>query len=191
MNEDWNGPATLDYNSNSFGQFNAPPPKGWWGRNWKWFIPSCFLFFFIVCCGCPGAIFFNFIHSLKQSELYQKTMQAVRENPEVKEAFGEPIRDVSWFPSFNVVAEQGKAKVVTVECRWAIEGPKGSGEVFFSAHMSNEKWEKITLEVITPDEKSIPIPVESLGIDLDKFNANIPKPEEEKQPEEEKNTIEL
>jgi hypothetical protein len=131
-------------------------PRGWWSRNWKWFVPTMFFGFVIVCCGGPAIVAYTMFTKgkeiLKSSPPYKIAMERIETDPKIKEAFGEPIKDVSFIPSgeMNMKNDQGEAKLY-----WDIEGPKGKGKAGVSARTNQGKWEIVMVEVTLPDGKKI------------------------------------
>ena len=153
MSSNYSDPSAMDAN------FPGPEqkPRGWWSRNWKWFVPTVLLCMFVICCGFPGVVGYIIYKNpdiiKSKIEPYVKTMDKLRSNPEVQEAFGQPIRDDSWMPGGNV--NNGLF--------WDIAGPKGKGKVYLRTRIINDKWEIVRIEVTTPDDKKIVIPGEGEG----------------------------
>ncbi len=111
-----------DINTGDLGrdlQAQEQKPRGWWSRNWKWFVPTLLLAMIIMCCGCPAAIIFSVIGIFRNSEPYLDTMQKIQADPQVQEAFGQPIRDNSWIPAgeLNMPDGQGNAELRLGSCR--------------------------------------------------------------------------
>jgi hypothetical protein len=131
-------------------------PRGWWSRNWKWFVPTVFLCLILMCGGCLTGIGVLFISGLRHLEPYVVTMDKIQANPEAQEAFGQPIRDDSWFP---VLTPDGN----NMDIRWDLAGPKGKGKAHVKARMSDNKFETVFIEVILPSGKEIELPDEGGG----------------------------
>jgi hypothetical protein len=127
---------------------HAQKPRGWWSRNWKWFIPTLFLCMILMCGGCVAGIFFMFISGLKQTEPYVVTMQKIQANAEAQEALGQPIRDDSWFP---VLTPDGN----NLDIRWDLSGPKGKGKAYVKARTTNGKFDIVVIEVTLPNGKRL------------------------------------
>ena len=113
------------------------PPKNWWDRNWKWFLPSVCLTS-LVSAGAAITSFAALIFGLtKSSDVYQQALAQAQADPAVIEALGSPIT-----PGFlvsghvNVNGASGKADLAI-----PIEGPKGSATVFVAASKSQGLWE--------------------------------------------------
>jgi hypothetical protein len=139
-------------------------PRGWWSRNWKWFVPTIFLCLLLMCGGCLTGIAALFISGLRHLEPYTVTMEAIQSDKEAREAFGQPIRDDSWFP---VLTPDGN----NLDIRWDLSGPKGKGKAYVKARMTgNNKWDIVLIEVNLPNGKKIPLHVQDGGNDAPVFN---------------------
>ncbi len=123
-------------------------PRGWWSRNWKWFVPTVFLCMILMCGGCLTGIGFFIISGLKHLEPYVVTMQKIQANPEAQEALGQPIRDDSWFPVLSIDGDN-------LDIRWDLSGPKGKGKAYVKSRTSNGKSEIVVIEVTLPNGKKL------------------------------------
>ena len=83
----------------------------------------------MMCCGVPGSDHFHDFQDpdiLKRNiEPYLKTMERIQANPQIQEAFGQPIRDDSWMPGGNV-----RDSIILGFGR-----PKGKGKVFIKTRL--------------------------------------------------------
>jgi len=115
----------------------APPPAGWWSRNWKWFLPT-------GCCLTPlvlGGAFFAFVvvvvfGAMKQSDVYKTAVARAKADARVTSALGTPISE-GWFLSgkTNVNGGSGDADLSI-----PISGPKGKGTIYAVATKSAGQW---------------------------------------------------
>lgn len=115
----------------------APPPAGWWSRNWKWFLPT-------GCCLTPlvlGGAFFAFVvvvvfGAMKQSDVYKTAVGRAKADARVTSALGTPISE-GWFLSgkTNVNGGSGDADLSI-----PISGPKGKGTIYAVATKSAGQW---------------------------------------------------
>jgi hypothetical protein len=119
------------------------PPRGWWSRNWKWFVPvSCLtgvLGMVAVCGGLMLALF----GVMKSSWAYTEGLDLARHNKAVVAKLGEPIeggRMVSG--SVNVSGSSGHANLAI-----PLSGPRGSGVLYVVAHKVADKWRWASAEV--------------------------------------------
>jgi Cytochrome oxidase complex assembly protein 1 len=122
---------------------HPPEQKGWFGRNWKWFIPTgCLSIILVVAIGV-GAVVYVAFSAIKSSEIYQESLTKVKSNAAVVQELGEPI-EAGWQISgnINVSGDSGKADV-----KIPVSGPKKSGSVYATAIKKQGKWDFSTLEV--------------------------------------------
>jgi hypothetical protein len=123
-------------------------PRGWWSRNWKWFVPTLFLGMILMCSGCLATIFFGAVGLLRNAEPYLPAMQKIQASPEAQEAFGQPIRDNSWMPTWSPDRDN-------IDVRWDLVGPKGKGKAYVKARMGKVKLEIVIIEVTLPNGKRL------------------------------------
>jgi hypothetical protein len=139
----------IDQTTFDQGLYGEPQkPRGWWSRNWKWFVPTFLLIMILLCSGCVTAIIFMIIGGMRHTEPYLSTMQKIQADPQVQEAFGQPIRDDSWMP---IPTPDGN----NIDMRWDLAGPKGKGKAYVKARMIDNKFEIVVIEVTSPDGKRI------------------------------------
>ena len=122
---------------------NPPENKGWFGRNWKWFIPVGCLSVVLIAVAFVGAVAYFIIGSVKSSDLYQEAMIKTRSNAAVVREMGEPI-ETGWLVSgsINVNGNSGNA-----DLKIPISGPKKSGALYAMAVKKQGKWDFSSLEV--------------------------------------------
>ncbi|MGA2059035.1 MAG: cytochrome c oxidase assembly factor Coa1 family protein [Thermoguttaceae bacterium] len=158
-------------------------PRGWWSRNWKWFVPSVFLCMILICCGGPLGIGYLFFSKLYNSEAYKMTMQKIESNEELKQELGQPITNLlSPPPSFRM--EENADGSGLVDARWEIEGPKGRGRAHVIARMRDNKWEIVSIDVtIVSNNKKIVLHDEAGGNVAPPFNPQGAAPPEESKQE--------
>jgi hypothetical protein len=125
----------------------------WFGRNWKWFVPSVVLLPVLALGGCGGCLFFGLQFAFKSSDAYKNAVARVQADPVVTAALGSPVEPGLFTYSGNIsdAGPIGHAEVV-----FPISGPKGSGTVYLVADKSGGKWEFKVLEV-TLDGTETPI----------------------------------
>jgi hypothetical protein len=117
--------------------------KGWFSRNWKWFIPSGCLTVVVITCAVVAAVVYFTLGTIKSSYVYQETMTRLRSNPVMVRELGEPI-EAGWRinGAINVSGDSGKADVII-----PVSGPKKSGAVYVIAIKKRGKWDFSSLEV--------------------------------------------
>ena len=119
------------------------PPKNWWQRNWKWFVPTgCFTLIalgvlFVVCI---SLLVFSF---MKSSEAYKTAVARAKTDHRVVAALGTPIQE-GMFPSgkTNVNGHSGEADLAI-----PISGPKGRATIYAVGAKSDGKWTFSKLDV--------------------------------------------
>ena len=126
--------------------------KGWWGRNWKWFVPTGCLTMLALVAGGIFLILSLVFGMMKSSDAYKQAMVKVRASTAVSAALGTPIKE-SFFTtgSVNVSGPSGRAELAI-----PISGPKGSGTVYVKATKSGGKW-SFTKLLVAIDEADITI----------------------------------
>jgi len=115
----------------------TPPPRGWWNRNWKWFVPT-------GCCLGPllfgGAIAIFVIvvvfGALKQSDVYKTAVSRAKSDPRVTAALGTPVKE-GWYLSGNTNVNGGSGDA---DLSIPISGPKGKGTIYAVATKSAGEW---------------------------------------------------
>jgi len=121
----------------------TPPRRGWFARNWKWFIPLVVLLPIIVCCGGITAIVGGVFGVIKSSEPYKHAVAQAQSNPQVTAALGTPVEPTFFVGgTVNVNNDAGNAELVI-----PIKGPKGAGTVFVTATKSAGVWTYQRLEL--------------------------------------------
>ena len=122
-----------------------PQRRHWWGRNWKWFVPTGCLGILILAGSFVCLIMFIAFSAMKSSDAYQSALAKAKADPRVVNALGSPIKD-GFFVSgkTNVSGSSGDADMTV-----PISGPKGTGTVYFVASKFAGEWtfSKLIVEV--------------------------------------------
>ena len=117
--------------------------RGWWGRNWKWFVPvGCLIPLVLaiaVCAGIVGLVF----QSMKSSWAYSEGVKLAVHNKEVVAALGEPVTP-GWTVSgsVNVSGSSGHADLTI-----PLSGPRGKGTLYVVARKEAGQWKFTRAEV--------------------------------------------
>jgi hypothetical protein len=122
---------------------NPPQQKGWFGRNWKWFVPvGCMSVVMIAVAVVAAGIYFVF-GTIKSTDVYQQALAKARSNPAVVRELGQPV-EPGWLISgrINVTESSGNADMSI-----PVSGPKKSGRIYVSAVKKLGKWDFSALEV--------------------------------------------
>lgn len=92
------------------------------------------------------------VSALKGSEPYVMALDRVRNDAEVQEALGEPIKEASFMPMGNFEQKNDSGKA---EFQFDVAGPKGKAHVKTRAVMDSGKWTTTELEVDVVGGKTI------------------------------------
>lgn len=129
--------------------YAAPPRKGWFGRNWLWFIPSIVLLPICLCGGLCGGGFLYLRQTVVNSGAYALTLEKLRENAEVKAALGEPIEE-TWMTmgGVNMTSDQGSHATLMIR----VQGSKAGAMVESESRQAPgvKEWE-LTRLIVRPD----------------------------------------
>ncbi len=119
----------------------APPlldqtPRGWWQRNWKWFVPVATLAGLAAVVGAVvlfvGAIF----GFLRSSDVCQAALARVRADSKVSRELGTPIAEGFFVTgNINVRGSAGDADLAI-----PIRGPKGGATIYAQATKAMGRW---------------------------------------------------
>ena len=130
------------------------PPRGWWSRNWRWFVPTMLLGSVVLCGGCCLGIVGAIVGVLKSSEPYQMALEHVQNDPKVIEQLGEPIEESGWFPSGEVNVNNGSGRAGLY---FHVAGPRGKGTVHVEARRIGGRWGLTLLEITPEGGQRIPL----------------------------------
>jgi hypothetical protein len=127
------------------------PRRGWWSRNWKWFVPTGCLSLFVLFLAFIGSILLLVFGAMKSSDVYKTALARARSDTRVRHALGPDIRD-GMFPSgkTNVTGPSGEAELAIT-----ISGAKGKGTIYVIATKSAGEWHYSKLLVKTADGETI------------------------------------
>lgn len=121
------------------------PQRGWWSRNWKWFVPTGCFTLFVLFVAFITLIVLVVFGAMKSTDVYKTALRRAQQHPEVVEALGSPIDDGLFLSgSTNVNGASGSAELAI-----PISGPKGKGTLYVSATKSAGEWSysKLVVEV--------------------------------------------
>lgn len=124
-----------------------PPRRGWFGRNWLWFVPTVLILPILLCGGCFGGLFYIGVQAIKGHPMYVQAVERVQNSDAVQEKLGEPIEVSTVLPDgeFKMDGSSSVAKFL-----FSVKGPKGSANVIAEGQMVDGAWhfDKFT---VTPD----------------------------------------
>jgi hypothetical protein len=123
----------------------SPQRTNWWGRNWKWFVPTGCLGILLLAASFVFVIISIVFGAMKSSDAYKIALAKAQADPRVVNALGFPITD-GFFVSgkTNVSGSSGQADLTV-----PISGPKGRGTIYFVASKFAGEWtfSKLMVEV--------------------------------------------
>jgi hypothetical protein len=128
----------------SFGAVTPPaePRKGWFGRNWKWFVPACCLLIFLLIGGGVAGLLAIVEGSIKHSVAYTQALAQAQASPQVIAQIGQPVTPGMFVSgNINVNGDSGDADISI-----PVSGPKGKGKVYAVAKKSAGQWQFDTLQ---------------------------------------------
>jgi cytochrome oxidase complex assembly protein 1 len=124
-------------------QTGMPPRRGWWSRNWKWFVPTLVLLLCLLIAAFVFGILALVFGSMKMSEPYKYAMDQAQHAPVVVQRIGQPVESSTFISGqINVAGPTGHADLSI-----PISGPKGKATVYVVGDKSAGKWTYQTLEV--------------------------------------------
>jgi hypothetical protein len=123
-----------------------PPPRGWFSRNWLWFVPSMIALLCICPVGCCGGGFWMLFVGPKSSEPYQMALLKVKQDPTVIERLGEPLTDAFAVSNQSISVNADGSGAAHFE--FTISGPKGPAKVQTEATRADGIWTTDKLRVV-------------------------------------------
>ena len=100
--------------------------KSWWGRNWKWFVPTGCVGLLLLFVLFIAGIFFGVTSMMTDSDAYKESLMKAQQNKLVTEKLGSPIEaDGMTSGSINIHNDTGNC-----DLRIPIKGTKGKGTLF-------------------------------------------------------------
>jgi hypothetical protein len=128
------------------------PASTWWGRHWKWLLPTGCLTAVAGMVGFIGLIVSFVFGLIKASTPYEEVLARAQTDPVVISRLGTPINggiDVSG--SINRSGNNGEASLAI-----PLQGPRGSGTLYVEARQAGGTWtySRLTLQ---PDGSGGPI----------------------------------
>jgi hypothetical protein len=137
---------------------NPPEQKGWFGRNWKWFVPTGCLSLIALAGAIVVAVVYLAFGTIKSSYPYQEAMTRTRANADAVRALGEPI-EAGWLISGNINVNNSSG---SADLSIPVSGPKKSGKVYVVATKRMGSWSLSALELeVEGDAKRINILIPS------------------------------
>lgn len=129
----------------------APQRTHWWGRNWKWFVPTGCLGMLLLVAAFVFFIMSIVFGAMKSSDAYKTALAKAKADPRVVSALGSPIEDGMFVSgNTNVSGTSGQADMTV-----PISGPKGKGTIYFVASKFAGQWtfSKLMVEVAATGQR--------------------------------------
>ncbi len=124
-------------------QAGIQPRRGWWARNWKWFVPTLVVVFILLVAAFVFGILALVFGSMKMAEPYKYAMEQAQHSPVVVQRIGQPVKaGMLVSGQINVSGPTGHADLAI-----PISGPRGKATVYVVGDKSAGKWTYQTLEV--------------------------------------------
>jgi hypothetical protein len=120
-----------------------PPPRNWWQRNWKWFVPvGCGSLIALFALSIFALVFFVF-SVIRQTDVFRTALEQAKASPEVRAELGEPIKE-GWYVGGNVEVSgpSGDADISI-----PLKGSKKDGTLYAVAYKQAGEWTYERLEV--------------------------------------------
>lgn len=115
---------------------NAPQPRSWFDRNWKWVISVVCVLSLAIIGGFVVAVFMLAIHLMHSSGPYQQAMARARQDSALVAALGTPIESgLLMTGRINENREIGSA-----DLKIPLFGPKGDATLYVRATRSAGVW---------------------------------------------------
>ena len=131
-----------------------PPPRGWFSRNWKWFVPLIVITPILLFTLFIGGIVAFVFGVMKSSEPYKHAVQVVTHDPQALQALGSPVEIGSLVSgSTNETNGIGQANLSI-----PVHGSAHAGKLYLIAEKSGAEWEYQKLQLWVDGESG--------GIDL-------------------------
>jgi hypothetical protein len=126
------------------------PPRGWFRRNWKWFLPTLF----VVSVVAAAIAAFSYVQirarRLRQNPTYQMALAEVQRSKQVQDRLGQPIVDSDWNPSGRIDVRDNAA-LGDASFNFDIKGPNGAASVLAQGRMVDGEWALTGLDVRLAD----------------------------------------
>ncbi len=134
----------------------AKPKKGWFGRNWKWFLPTIILLPLLCCCGGPIGFFWWAGNQIFDMAPYKDSLTAAEQDPAVQQAIGTPIDAPDSIIALGKMQQEGgkfnvnsTGSTIDYDVSMPISGPNGTGMLVVVAQSTDggATWVYTTQEV--------------------------------------------
>lgn len=118
---------------------------GWFGRNWKWFVPVGCLTLLLVAATAAALLAFGVHRAYTSSSLAEPgndALAAARAHPAVIRALGQPLeRGFMMSGRIDVTNDEGNADI-----RYRLQGPRGKGWLHVVGQRRQGRWQYDVLQ---------------------------------------------
>ena len=111
--------------------------RGWWGRNWKWLVPTGCLTVLLLFLAFVATITIAVFGILKTTDVYKTALARAKNDSRVVAAIGEPIKE-GWYVGGSTQVNGGSGKS---DLTIPIHGPKGRATIYVVATKFAGDWQ--------------------------------------------------
>jgi|SRR5271156_1653482 len=129
------------------------PPRTWFERNWKWFVPLLVFAGLLVLSAFVGVIYVSVTTMFRSSYPYDLAVKRAADSPAVSERIGTPFR-VGWVISGSLNYRNADGDV---DMSIPISGNRGKGRILVSGKKRDGQWTFDTFEVDVEGGEPIPL----------------------------------
>jgi hypothetical protein len=114
-----------------------PDRRGWWDRNWKWFVPTGCLTVLLAGAMFVAGIFALVVGMMRQSDAYGEAMRRARASTQLQAAIGTPMEEGRFVTgSFEESGPSGTASLAI-----PVSGPRGGATIYVEGRKSAGQWQ--------------------------------------------------
>jgi Cytochrome oxidase complex assembly protein 1 len=128
-----------------------PKARGWWNRNWMWFVPTGCLSLILLFVLFVGGIMLAVFGALKSTDVYQTAVTRAKADMRVRASLGNDVRE-GMLVSGNANVSGGSGQT---DLSIPISGSKGKGTIYVVATKSAGEWIYSQLVVKTEGGETI------------------------------------
>jgi hypothetical protein len=172
--------------STSGSRSSTATPRGWFGRNWKWFLPAMFA----AVVALAGLAVFGYVqvraYHYRANPAYQAALAEVQASDEIQQRLGEPIVDSDWNPQ-GAIDLRNNGAMGEARFNFTVSGPEGHGDVTADGRMVDGDWALARLEVLFGDGERVRLTEQVRAkqkVDTPQFDPNQAKRQKSQQPPE-------
>ena len=135
-----------------------PKPRGWFRRNWRWFVPALLL---TIVVGGGGGLYWFFFVRVYNLDVCKSAMQTIAADKGMQETLGEPIQPIRRPPSifskagWQEIMPNARVEESEIDVRWNIAGPKGQAAAKLLAKKRSGEWQTVLLKVTLASGKEV------------------------------------